>query len=134
MLSGSKRYLYLFPRKTIMSIVLMLGFASLTQAQNKLKATNTSPNHLSPLLVSSFKKPAQPVENLNEHFKSPANQLMFWPNYPLTAAQIEARQREWDRKNSQSLGQQIAGDIAEAYIKSIISGRNKKPVATAPKF
>jgi len=134
MLSGSKRYLYLFPRKTILSIVLILGLCPLLPAQNKLATANSSPNHLSPLLVSSFKKPARPVENLNEHFKSPDNQLMFWPNYPLTATQIEARQREWDRRNSQSLGQQIAGDIAETYIKSIISGRNKKPVATAPKF
>ncbi|MBL0183650.1 MAG: hypothetical protein IPP96_15715 [Chitinophagaceae bacterium] len=116
------------------SIVLMLCFASLTHAQNKLVASNTSPNHLSPLLVSSFKKPVKPIENLNEYFKSPDNQLMFWPNYPLTAAQIEARQREWDRRNSQSLGQQIAGDIAESYIKSLINGINKKPVANVPKF
>jgi len=134
MLSGSKRYLYLFSRKTILSIVLAMVFASPAQAQNKLKASSDSSRHLSPLLVSSFKKPVRPAENLNEHFKSPSNQLMFWPNYPLTAAQIEARQREWERRNSYSLGEQIAGDIAEAYIKSIISGINKKPVAVVPRF
>lgn len=133
MLSGSNRYLYLPFRKTILSIVLAMLFASLVQAQNKLKAISDTPNHLSPLLVSSFKKPVKPVADLNEHFKSPTNQLMFWPNYPLTYAQIEARNREWERENSRSLGEQIASDIIKGYVNSLIYGK-KHPPANIPKF
>jgi len=54
---------------------------------------------------------------------------MYWPNYPLTAAQIAAR----DRRYEQSLGQQIAGDIAASIINNLIYSR-KTTVATRPKF
>jgi len=62
---------------------------------------------------------------------------MHWPYFPLNAAQVEARNREWDRRNKQSIGQQIAGDIASDIIKnqvnSLIYGK-KMPVAVRPKF
>ncbi len=58
---------------------------------------------------------------------------MYWPNYPLTAAQIQARDKEWDRENNQSPGQQIAGEIMESAINNLINGR-KSPVANRPKF
>ena len=130
---GSNRYLYLFPSKTILSIVLAMAFAPLVHAQNKLTATNSSPNHLSPLLVSSFKKQVKPAVDLNERFKSPKNELMFWPNYPLTYAQIETMDREWERKNNRSLGEQIAGDIIKSYVNALIYGKPYTP-AKVPKF
>lgn len=133
MLSGSNRYLYLFHRKTILSIVSAIAFAPLVHAQNKLTATNASPNHLSPLLVSSFKKQVKPASDLNERFKSPKNELMFWPNYPLTYAQIEARNQEWERENNRSLGEQIASDIIKNYVNALIYGK-KHPPANVPKF
>ena len=62
---------------------------------------------------------------------------MYWPNYPLTTAQIETRNREWERRNSQTLGQQIASDIAADIIKNQINtllyGRKTTPAAV-PKF
>ncbi|MBL7703212.1 MAG: hypothetical protein JNM14_13255 [Ferruginibacter sp.] len=64
-------------------------------------------------------------------------ELMHWPNYPLTTAQIIARQEQWHRRNNQSTGKQIAGDIASDIIRnqvnSLIFGK-KMPVAVTPKF
>ena len=54
---------------------------------------------------------------------------MYWPNYPLTAAQIAER----DKKYNRPIGQQIADEILESTINSLIYGK-KKPVAVRPKF
>ena len=62
---------------------------------------------------------------------------MYWPNFPLDATQIEARDREWKRRNSKTFGGQIISDITKDIIKdqinTLIYGK-KMPVAVAPKF
>lgn len=133
MLSGSRRYLYLFPRKIMLSIIIVFVYASLVQAQNKLTATGGPANHFSPLFMTSLKKPVKPSDGLNEYFKSPKNQLMFWPDYPLTAAQIETRNQEWERVHSHTLGEQIAGDIIKTYVNALIYGK-PHTAASIPKF
>ena len=60
-------------------------------------------------------------------------ELMHWPNYPLTAAQIIARQADWQRRNSQTIGEQIASDIIKNRVNALIYGK-KMPVAVVPKF
>ena len=128
--SCTTRHLYLFFRKIILPVVLVSGFTSLAHAQNKPAEKNSSIQHLSPLLLSAPGKSIKPASNLNQHFKRPGNQLMNWPDYPLTAAQIMERDKTYD----QPIGQQLARSIAESYIKSILDGKNKKPVASVPKF
>lgn len=130
MRSGSIRYLYLFSRKIFMSIVLVLCLASRSHAQNMPAEKDSGFHHLNPLLHSSFKKPVKPAPGLNEHFKRPNNQLMSWPNYPLTAAQIAER----DRRLNEPVGKQIAEEIIGSYINAVMTGKNKKPVASVPKF
>ncbi len=127
MVPATNKYWQSFPRKAILGIALLLGSASLLQAQNKPEEKSNPGNQLNPLLFSSFKKPAP---DLSERFKRPTNQLMSWPNYPLTAQQIMQR----DEKYNQPIGKQIASEIAESYINSLLSGRNKKPVAVRPRF
>lgn len=130
MVPAVNKYKQFFHLKTGLTIVLSLGFALVLQAQNKLQEKSSPGHQLNPLLMASFKKPARPASDLNERFKRPTNQLMSWPNYPLTAQQIMHRNRKYE----QSIGQQIVSDIAESYINAILDGRNKKPVATRPRF
>ena len=61
------------------------------------------------------------------------SELMHWPSYPLTTGQIIARNEEWQRRNSQSIGQQIASDIIKNSVNSLIYGRKSTPAAV-PKF
>ncbi|MBK7374597.1 MAG: hypothetical protein IPJ02_03255 [Chitinophagaceae bacterium] len=130
MRSANSSYLYLLFRKTILPVVLVSGFTSLAHAQNKPAEKASSIHHLSPLLLSAPGKSIKPASDLNQYFKRPGNQLMNWPDYPLTAAQIMER----DKKYDQPIGQQLASSIAESYINSILDGKNKKPVASVPKF
>lgn len=130
MVPATNKYWQFSPRKAVLTIALVLGFVSLLQAQNKAEEKSNPGQQLNPLLFSSFKKPVKPATDLNERFKRPTNQLMSWPNYPLTAQQIMQR----DEKYNQPIGKQIASEIAESYINSLLNGRNKKPVAVRPKF
>jgi len=116
-------------QKTILSMVLILFLGLSACAQHNLSKDTTGIN-LNPLLYTSFKNPIKPGTNLNERFKRPNDQLMYWPNYALTAAQIEER----DRKYDQPVLKQMAQEIAESYINSLLNGKNKKPVVSAPKF
>lgn len=70
---------------------------------------------------------------LAAYIKPAKHELMYWPNYPLNAVQIEARDREWDRKYNQPLGKQIAHDIITNIANEIIFGK-KVPPAAVPKF
>ncbi|MEO6541411.1 MAG: hypothetical protein ABIN74_10485, partial [Ferruginibacter sp.] len=70
---------------------------------------------------------------LAEYIKPTKHELMYWPNYPLTAAQVEARNKEWDRKFNRPIGQQIVGEIVDSYINTILYGK-KQVVAVRPKF
>lgn len=130
MVPATNKYRQFFPGKTVLTIALALGFVSLLQAQNKLEEKSIPGQQLNPLLFSSFKKPVKPATDLNERFKRPTNQLMSWPNYPLTAQQIMQR----DRKYDQPIGKQILNEMAESYINSLLNGRNKKTVAVRPRF
>ncbi len=113
----------------VLLLLVMAVFGSGAAAQDVLQKKDTV-KHLSPMLIASFKKPATPARNINDRYKMPNKQLMYWPNYPLTAAQIMARDAKYDRP----LGKQIASDIAESYVNYLLYGRNKKPVASVPKF
>ena len=84
------------------------------------------------MLRFNYKTPLKATQQLSEYIKPSKRELMYWPNFPLNAAQIEARNREWERKNKQSPGEQIASDIIKSYVNSLLYG--KKPVAVVPKF
>ena len=78
----------------------------------------------------SFKINKVSHTTLNERYKMPTNQLMYWPNYPLKAEQIEERRRITDLPP----GKQLLNDFIESNVNWLIYNKNKKPVANIPKF
>jgi hypothetical protein len=132
MLLCRNKYLYHFMQKRIFALVLVLIFSTVGYSQNKLlKNDSVLTKHFNPIFISAYKNPHQITPCLARPYtvKPSKHELMYWPNYPLTAAQIEARNRKYD----QSLGQQIIGSIAESYINSLLYGK-KMPPAVTPKF
>ncbi len=132
MLFSSNKYLYHFLQRPILTIGLFLFFCSAAYAQNNLLKKDTAAFHLNPLLRFSNNEVAKANPLLTEFIKPGKHELMYWPNYPLNAAQIEARDREWDRKYNQPLLKEFTNIIIESYINSLLYG--KKPVAAVPKF
>ena len=133
-------------------LILSIGFnliliTTLSAQTNNLSAgsrknMDTNDFQLNPLLRSAFKNQINANPLVAEFIKPTKYELMYWPNYPLTAAQIDARQREWDRNNNLPIGQQIAKDAIDIFImqpllynavNSLIYGRKTSP-AVAPKF
>jgi hypothetical protein len=70
-------------------------------------------------------KPLTPYQ-----YHAPTNQLMFWPNYPLSATEIEAKRR----LESKSFGLQVTESIAKQVVTSLIKGTRKTPDASLPRF
>jgi hypothetical protein len=60
-------------------------------------------------------------------YSAPKNELMRWPNYPLTSAQIEQRQKlEENRK--------VLPKVGESVVESWINNKKKKKAAVVPAF
>ena len=133
MLFTGTKYLSLFMQKILLNIIFIAAFSINASAQNNNVNSDSNIVKLSPLLRFAFKKPVKANPLLAEKIKPSKFELMYWPNYPLTAAQIEARDREWQRRKKQTIGEQIAADIIKNQINSLIYGK-KMPVAVAPKF
>ena len=133
------KYLNCFLQRKITGIVLLMIFSTAAYAQNTPlpKDTLLTP-HISPVVVSIHKKPAPLMTlHINPPYKPfvlrKGGELMHWPNYPLTAGQIIARQTDWQRRNNQSFGEKVASDIIKNRVNALIYGK-KTPVAVAPKF
>lgn len=102
------------------TIIFLFSFAASAQDEESIKTKN----HL--LYYHSFaqSKPTPAYTKLT--YYRPNNQLMSWPNYPLTAAQIEQRDKQWEQENK--LTNKIAKDIIASFLSK------KKKVAVIPKF
>jgi hypothetical protein len=105
-----KPYLLFSSNKTIACIVLFLflGLSAYTQ--------DTPHFHINPLRASGLKEPIKANPNLNDHFKIPNNQLMYWSYYPLTAQQIEEREKCYNT----SFGQQVFQGVTESFINTFL--------------
>ena len=132
MLYGGNKYSDHLLQKSMLCFALMLFFMIPVSAQVEARI-HTSQSNLNPLLLSSFKKPVKANPLLAEYIKPGKHELMYWPNFPLNAAQIEARRREWERKYNRPIGEQIVGDMVNSYINFILYGK-KQVVAVRPKF
>ena len=137
MLFADTKYTYHFKQHFFLSIVLIAAFASSAVAQNDTVKSSLHSNQLNPLLLSAFKKTVKPNPNLDYYLKPRNGELICFSLYPLTIAQIEARNREWERRNSKTIGGQLISDIADDIIKNQINtllyGRKAAP-AVVPKF
>jgi len=132
MLLGCNKYLKHFLLKPVLVIGFIFSFSIAASAQVYYNDVVGKFPKMNPLLYSAFKKPLKPDPLLSEYIKPSKYELMYWPNFPLTPAQVEARDREWERKNKQPIGEQIAGDIIKSSVNRLIY--SKKPVAATPKF
>ncbi len=136
MLSACNKYLTRFLLKPILIIGFIFSFSITVSAQDYNNVVEKYPP-MNPLLYSAFKKPVKPNPLFTEYVKPSKHELMYWPDFPLNASQLEARSSEWERRNKQTIGGQIISDIASDIIKnqvnSLIYGK-KMPVAVAPKF
>jgi len=135
--SGCNKYLTRFFMKPMVTIGFAFSFSSLASAQVYYNDVVGKYPLMNPLLYAAFKKPLKPNPLLSEYVKPSKYELMHWPYFPLNAAQVDARNREWERRNKLSIGEQIAGDIAgdiiSNQVNSLIYGK-KTPVAVQPKF
>ena len=137
MLYSCNKYLNHFLLKPILTIGFIFSFsiAAFAQMYNSNKVGKYP--RMNPLLYAAFKNPLTPNPQLSEFIKPSKYELMFWPNFPLTPAQVETRNREWERKYNRPIGQQILSDIATEIIKYQVNSLiydKKMPVAVAPKF
>jgi hypothetical protein len=137
MLLGCNKYLPHFLLKPIVTIGLIFSFSIAASAQIYYNDVVEKYPRMNPLLYGAFRKPVKPNPLLSEYIKPSTHELMYWPNFPLNYAQLEARQREWERKNNRPFGEQILSgittDIIKSSVNSLIYGK-KMPVAVAPKF
>jgi hypothetical protein len=132
MLLSRNKYFNHFLLKPVLVIGFIFSFSTAASAQVYYNQLVGKYPKMSPLLFGAFRKPVKPNPLLSEYIKPSKYELMYWPNFPLTPAQVEARDREWERKNKQPIGEQIAGDIIKSSVNRLIYG--KKPVAVSPRF
>ncbi len=123
------KQLFLVLQNTTLCILIMLFFSLAAFSQSDSPNKDTNSTKLNPLFIAALKKPIKANPILVERIKPTKHELMYWPNFPLTAAQIEAR----DRLRSRSLGKQISEDIIKNYVNKLIYGK-KIPSAVIPKF
>jgi hypothetical protein len=128
-------YLQHFLQRKIPVLVLLMIFSIAGYAQNTPVQKNSFLGHrLNSVFAAANKKPFQlTVSYVSPPYKvymvRKSDGIMYWPNFPLTAAQITERDKIYDRP----IGQQIVSGITESIINDIIYGK-KKPVAVIPKF
>lgn len=122
-------YSYPALHKIFLAITFILFFGSTAFSQNNDTKENTSAVRLNPLLLGSFKQLKKVNPLLNEYIKPSRHELMYWPNYPLTAQQIHDR----DKRNDRPIGEQIASDIIHSVVNDMLFGK-KTPVAARPRF
>ena len=137
MLLCCNKYLNRFLLKPLVIIGFILSFSKAASARVYYNDVAGKYPKMNPLLFDAFKKPVKTNPLLSEYVKTSKHELMYWPHFSLTPAQIEAKDRKWERRNKQTIGEQIISDIASDIIKnqvnSLIYGK-KMPVAVAPKF
>lgn len=135
MLLNSNKYLKYFLQRTIPVLVLVLTFSMTGFSQSApLPKDSFLARGLNSAFIAANKKPFQVrvfynIPPYKVYTVRKGNELMYWPLFPLSAAQIAAR----DKRYNQPLGKQIADDIIEAAVNNMIYG-SKKPVAVRPRF
>jgi hypothetical protein len=123
---GAKYYTFLL-LKLVLSWVIVLLFTSGAAAQNK-PTLKDSAYFLKYFLNQATPKKSTLITNstIKNRYARPNNQLMSWPNYPLTAYQIQ--QRDKQLAESRKLKNVIANDVLKSFLSK------KTTTAVIPKF
>ncbi len=131
---NSHKYLQLLQRKiAVMLLLMILSIAGYAQTA-PLPKDGLLNQGLKSAFAADHKKPFQLRNSYNVspykvYTVRKGGELMYWPLFPLTAAQIAERDKNYDKP----IGQQIVGGLAESAINNIIYGK-KSPVAARPRF
>ena len=133
MLFSCCKYLFHLKHKSAIIVGLLFLVALTANAQQNHLRSDSNAFHLNPMLRLNYKPPLKATQQLAEYIKPSKYELMYWPNFPLNAAQVEARDKAWERENNCPLGEKIASDIIKNSVNTLIYGK-KKPVAVRPKF
>ena len=117
----------LFSLKKIYSAVILVLCCTVVKAQPTNNNVNDSSGKKNALAFYHSIAPAK-VKPAYQHidYTRPNNQLMSWPGYPLTAIEIERRDKASEQENK--IGNVIAKDIITGLLKK------KTKVAGIPKF
>ena len=122
MIFTNSKYLFFKQPKALLTAVIVLCCSLMLSAQNKDSA-NTKSN-LFFYHTATQNKTAHLYSKLQ--YERPNNQLMSWPDYPLTTTQIEQRNKQWEQDNK------LTNKIAKDIITSLLS--KKKKIAVIPQF
>jgi len=140
MLFCSSEYLNYFMQRKIPGLVLLMIFSIAGYSQNTPLQKDTLLTPLfNSLFVSAYKKPVQLMvmhikpTPYKKYVLTKGGELMHWPSYPLTTGQIIARNIDWQRRNNQSIGEQIGSEVIKSNVNRLIYGRKTAP-ASVPKF
>ena len=120
------KYLQFSTLKICFNIALVLFLCTKVSAQTTpvVKDSSNIKNNLPYYYSIAPAKTQHPYQHIN--YTRPNNQLMSWPDYPLTLAEIERRNEKWEQDHK------LSNIIAKDVLQSILS--KKKKVAVVPKF
>ncbi|MGG9964598.1 hypothetical protein [Ferruginibacter sp. SUN106] len=127
MIFTQRKYLPCCIRKPLLGVPIFLLLSITTSAQNttvKKDSSNTYNNLSFYHSFTSAKTTTRPYTHIN--YTRPNNQLMSWPNFPLTPTEFERRRRQYVQENKPS------SVIAKDIITNILKKKTK--VAVVPKF
>jgi hypothetical protein len=126
MICNKDKYLYHRPVRTLFGTILLLCCYLSSTAQNQQPVKDSSNTQKRLLYYHSYtnSKPAHPYTKID--YTRPNDQLMSWPNFPLTATEMERRHRVAEKE--EKLSSVIAKDIITNLLKK------KTKVAVIPKF
>jgi hypothetical protein len=126
MFFSAAQYLRLPMQKSIAIMAVLLLVCILATAQNKPVFTDST-NYLKSFLNQSHNtNKLTPNPTVKTRYARPNNQLMSWPNYPLTAYQMEQRSKQL------SENRKLKNVIANEVIKVLLT--KKTATAVIPKF
>ena len=126
MIRNSHKYLYFGILKCLVAIIISLLFYTHTTAQNIAmpKADSSKQKTLAFYHAFTSAQTQHPYTHID--YTRPNDQLMSWPNFPLTPTEVERRHRQYLQENKPS------SVIAKDIITSILKKKTK--VAVIPKF
>jgi hypothetical protein len=126
MICKGGKYLYFQLLRSLFSIAILLlcCFAATAQDQQTTKDSTTTAKRLFYYHSFTSSKTARPYTKID--YTRPNNQLMSWPNFPLTATEIERRHRVAEKE------EKVSSVIAKDIITNLLKKKTKP--AVIPKF
>jgi len=108
-------------QKTIALLAAVILTAGSLSAQDTAAANDSMPK---PVVIFAYKDSANTKPIAKYVYRQPTNELMRWPNYPLTAEQV---QRNMDNNAEKR-------KILPSVVNQLLSSKKKMTGTTPPKF